>query len=170
MQRVLNVDKAALMSLCEIGTKTLISGEIKFEQATEYVEDQDSHEDDYISRPKLKLDGSPFYEFQFKSKAWKRNEFVSYERLATSEKAKLVLDLQITKGRETAKQRLTLLIVEGLAKNFDEGNFQNLLEALRREHFQAIVSIPPYLESIILDKKENEQHDYLTNWCLKAVG
>lgn len=170
MQRVLNVDKAALMSLCEIGTKTLMSGEIKFEQATEYVEDQDSHEDDYISRPKLKLDGSPFYELQFKSKAWKRNEFVSYERLATSEKAKLVLDLQITKGRETAKQRLTLLIVEGLAKNFDEDNFQNLLEALRREHFQAIVSIPPYLESIILDKKENEQHDYLTNWCLKAVG
>lgn len=175
MKRVLNVDKTALMSLCSIGTKTLMAGEIKFEQGIEYVESEFSYEgDDYIPKRKLKLDENPFYELHFKSKDNKLNTFVTYDRLATSERAKLILDLQITKARETAKQRLTLLIVEGLVSNFDEYNFKVLLEALVHENFQVIVSIPPYLKTNLIDENEGllvlHSHEYLKNWRLSIVS
>ncbi|WP_131546531.1 hypothetical protein [Pectobacterium brasiliense] len=175
MQRVLNVDKAALMSLCSIGTKTLMAGEIKFEQGVEYFESESSDEEyEYISKPKLKLDESPFYEIHFQPRESKVNAFISYNRLATSERARLMLDLQITKARETAKQRLTLLIVEGLALNFDEYNFKKLLKTLENENFQTIVSIPQNLKTIIIDENEEtldlQNYEYLKNWRLCVVN
>lgn len=62
----------------------------------------------------------------------------------------LLLDLLITKAREICKQRLTLLLVEALAINLDAGNFGKLLEALSREDFQTVVSLPPNFEQKIL--------------------
>lgn len=173
MQRVLNVDKAALMSLCSIGTKTLMAGEIKFEQGVNVVQDEFSYDEVYINKPKLKLDEEPFYELHFKSKSSKLNQFISYERLSTSERGMLVLDLQITKARETAKQRLTLLIVESLSSNFDENNFRKLLCSLEKENFQAIVSLPPYLDTKLIEKHDHGRSlydvEYLKNWKLCFV-
>lgn len=166
MQRVLNVDEAALMSLCSIGTKTLMAGEIKFEKGVEETEDEYSCNDSFLTRPKLKLDEEPFYELHFKPKGHVLNEFVNYEALSTSEKARLVLDLQITKARETAKQRLTLLIVESLAINFDEENFVKLLTSLEKESFQAIVSLPPYHDRKI-NKRLNGESSLCEDECLK---
>lgn len=170
MQRVLNVDKAALMSLCSIGTKTLMAGEIKFEQGVEEIEDEFSHDAVFSTKPKLKLDEKPFYELHFKPKESTLNEFISYQGLSTSERARLVLDLQITKARETAKQRLTLLIIESLAENFDEHNFIKLLTSLEKESFQAIISLPPYLDKKINKKPNGErslcEEEYFKNWKL----
>lgn len=170
MQRVLNVDKAALMSLCSIGTKTLMAGEIKFEQGVEQIEDEFSFDEVFITKPKLKIDEDPFYELHFKSKDNKLNTFISYERLSTSERARLVLDLQITKAREIVKQRLTLLIVESLAINFDENNFKKLLSSLEKESFQAIVSLPPYFDKKIIGEDDGQrslcEEEYLKNWKL----
>ncbi|HHY0523200.1 TPA: hypothetical protein ACVU5K_005008 [Vibrio parahaemolyticus] len=175
MQRVLNVDKAALMSLCSIGTKTLIPGEIKFEPGVvEDEDDWDYENDTYVTKPRLKLNEEPFYELYFKRKNSSLDRFVSFEQLSTSERAKLILDLQITKAREIAKQRLTLLLVEGLAVNFDKVSFRSLLNAVENENFQAIVSIPPFLDGEVIDKKQStvclQDHDYLRSWSLRVIS
>ncbi|MBN3104419.1 hypothetical protein [Pectobacterium brasiliense] len=175
MQRVLNVDKTALLSLCSIGTKTLMAGEIKFEQGSEYVKDELSYEDDeYVIKPKFKLNHEPFFELYFKSKESKRDSFIPFHRLATSERAKLILDLQITMAREIAKQRLTLLIIEDLAVNFSEYNFKNLLQVLENEDFQVIVSIPPSIENSVIDKRKDgctlQEHEYLASWRLSVLS
>ena len=172
MQRILNVDHAALLSLCNIGTKTLMAGEIKFEAAIlEDDNDWDIETDSYKTKPKLKPDEEPFYDLMFKSN--QHNNFISYGGLSTSGRARLILDLQITKARETAKQRLTLLLVEGLALNFDKVNFRALLCALEKEKFQTIVSIPPYRHHDIIEKIGSEMalkdHDYLSSWRLKII-
>lgn len=171
MQRILNVDKTALMSLCSIGTKTLMAGEIKFEQGVELIENEWS--DDYDEKPKLKLNQEPFFELHFKSKKSRLDSFVPYHRLATSERAMLILDLQITMAREIAKQCLTLLIIEDLAINFDQYNFERLLEALVTESFQTIVSLPPRLEECVIDKSNKDftlqEHDYLSSWRLRII-
>lgn len=174
MQRVLNIDKATFISLCSIGTKTLMAGEIKITQGIEEIEDEFSYGETTSTKNKTKLDGSPFYEIFFKSlskhEIYGLDGFINFNCLSTSERNMLVLDLQITKAHEIAKKRLTLLIVESLATNFDTNNFKKLLDSLEKENFQAIVSIPPYLDTKIIEKKSGVtslfEEDYLRNWKL----
>ncbi|MDX8126450.1 hypothetical protein QLH52_04100 [Methylomonas sp. OY6] len=166
MMRVLNVDKSALFALASIGTKTIIPGEIKFEHAEEWDETND------IASPKHKEDGSPYYKLLFKMSP--RAEFLPYANLSKSEKGRLIIDLLITKAREISKQRLTLLLIESLAINFDAGNFKSLLEALTNEEFQSVVSLPPIRENDVLDnfagQPKLKKLEYLESWRLAIVG
>lgn len=162
MMRVLNVDKSALFAICNIGTKTLITGTIMFEHAEE--DDEEKWDKTY---PKYKDDGEPYYELMFKPKD--RDEFICFNCLSSSEQGMLILDLQITKAKEIAKQRLTLLLIEDLAIVFDENNFQNLLQVLEKEDFQVIVSIPPYITTSIINNKSKDL-EYLKQWKLEEIG
>lgn len=166
MKRILNVDHAALMTLCCIGTKTLKAGEIKFEQDT--VEDEFDEEQE---KPRVKNEyRDPFMELMFKEKG--TDEYLSLDQLAKSTRAKLILDLQITKARETAKQRLTLLMVEDFCSNFDKGSFEELLRIFQGEDFQVIVSLPYHLNIEIIDDDFNslKDKDYLTSWRLRHIS
>lgn len=166
MKRVLNVDHAALMTLCNIGTKTLKAGEIKFEQGTvEHEWDEDQEE------PRVKNENwDPFMELMFKEKG--HDKYLSFDQLAKSTRAKLILDLQITKARETAKQRLTLLLVEDYCSNFDKGSFEELLRAIQGEDFQVIVSLPYHLNNEVIaeDGKLLQDKDYLSSWQLRYIS
>lgn len=165
MMRILNVDKSALFSLADIGTKTLLSGKIKFVHATEFDEDDFGEEKEYL---KYKKNGEDYYELKFLSDNFPVD--VSFKNLSSSEQGKLVLDLQIMKSREVAKQRLTLLLIEGLILTFDKYNFQKLLEILIKEDFQVVVSIPPYLYSEIISNDELIDVEYLYQWKLEGIG
>ncbi len=165
MMRVLSVDKSALFALAKIGTNTLIPGQIKIEQA---MADDDDGEG---SHPALKDDGRPYYELLFKMAPMK--DFLPYELLSGSEQGRLILDLLITKAREISKQRLTLLLIESLAINFDSGNFEKLLKALGKEEFQVLVTLPPGREKDILQVGAKppalQTRDYLESWQLATV-
>ena len=167
MMRILNVDKSALFSLADIGTKTLMAGEIKFEHAVE--EDEEDWE---ITYPKYKNDDTPYYILTFKYS--NKVGFISFDGLSSSEKTMLILDLQITKAREVAKQRLTLLLIEELALSLDFNNFTNLLKILKNEEFQVLVSLPLYWDNKILNiEKTNislKDLSCLEQWRLEVIG
>lgn len=165
MMRALNVDKSALFALASIGTKSIIPGEIKFEITEEFDDEEKSY-------PRCKEDGEPYYELHFR---FEQNEFfVTYSNLSHSEQGRLIVDLLITKAREVSKQRLTLLIVESLAVNFDSGNFEALLDALANEEFQVIVSLPPIREKEIIEPHDSmpklKSLSYLSSWHLAIIG
>ncbi len=166
MQRVLNVDKSALLTLADIGTNTIISGEIKFDQAEDWNDEAEKLD------PKCKDDGTPYYELNFKFSS--KESFIPLNSLSGSEKNRLILDLLITKAREISKQRLTLLLIESLAVNFDAGNFETLLRALSNEDFQVIVSLPFGRENDILEKTSYglvlKELKYLDSWRLAVIG
>lgn len=151
IMRVLNVDKSALFAISNIGTKALIAGEIIFEHTEEY-----------------KDNGEPYYELMFKHKD--RDEFIYFNYLSSSEQGMLILDLQITKAKEIAKQRLTLLLIEDLAIVFDENNFKKLLQVLEKEDFQVIVSITPHRTTSIIDNNKLKDLEYLKQWKLEEIG
>jgi len=163
MMRILNVDKSALFSITSIGTKALFSGEVIFEHAEE--DDEENWDETY---PKYKGDGEPYYELMFKPK--NKDDFISFNCLSSSEKGMLILDLQITKAKEIAKQRLTLLLIEDLAIVFDKNNFQKLLQVLEKEDFQVVVSIPPYRASSIIENNKLKNLEYLKQWKLETIG
>lgn len=166
MMNILNVDKSALFALTKIGTKSLMAGKIKFEHAEE--DDEDDYEK---THKKYKENRDKYFELLFKRD--NSNHYVSFNCLSTSEQAKLILDLQITKARETSKQRLTLLLIEELIYNFQEDSFKSLLSALEQEEFQTIVSIPQWMSSDILNiEKDNislKNLDYLEQWKLEIL-
>lgn len=166
MMNIFNVDKSALFALTKIGTKSLMAGKIKFEHAEE-----DDEYDYEKTHKKYKENGDKYFELLFKRDD--SNHYVSLNGLSTSEQAKLILDLQITKARETSKQRLTLLLIEELIYNFHEDSFKSLLSALEQEEFQTIVSIPPWIKSDILNiEKDNislKNLDYLEQWKLEIL-
>ena len=167
MMRILNVDKSALFSLVDIGTKTLMTGEIKFERDVE--EDEEDYE---ITYPKYKNDDTPYYILKIKESH--RVEFTSFDELSPSQQKMLILDLQITKAREIAKQRLTLLLIEELALSLDFDNFTNLLEILKDEEFQVIVSLPLCFDNKILNIEKDDislkDLSCLEQWHLEVIG
>jgi len=169
MMRVLNIDKSSLYSLIDIGTKTLMAGKIQFVHGT-YEEEDDYG--DYKLYSKYKSNDEPYNELEFKHD--NRDGFIPFNCLSSSEQSMLILDLQISKAREVAKQKLTLLLIENLAINFDKNNFENLLRILEQEDFQVIVSIPPYREDQILHKEQGKillnDFDYLDQWRLSLIG
>jgi len=166
MMNILNIDKSALFALTKIGTKSLMTGKIKFEHA----EEEDEYDDEKTHKI-YKENGDKYFELLFKRDD--SDYYVSLNGLSTSEQAKLILDLQITKAREISKQRLTLILIEELIYNFDENSFKSLLLALEQEEFQTIISIPPYRESDILNiEKDNiflKNLDYLEQWKLETL-
>jgi recombinational DNA repair ATPase RecF len=97
-----------------------------------------------------------------------------YEALSGGEKDLLIIDLLISKAREICKERLTLLLIDDLAYNLDQSNFEILLRALAKEDFQSIVSLPPAKEREIITYKENNPSlndlDYLREWCLAVLA
>ena len=166
MMRVLNVDKVTLFALAQIGTKSLIPGEIKFQRAMDYIDDGD------VLHPLSKDNGQPYYELAFKKE--KEESFIPVECLSGTEKDRLILDFLITKAREVCKQRLTLLLIENLSILFDSDNFKSLLINLEKEDFQVVITLPPSREKELLNftlqTPQLKPLDYLETWRLSIIG
>ena len=166
LMRVLGVDKCTLFELSRIGTKSIIPGDLRFNEAMEWDEDEGKE------KPVSTTNGDRYIELNFRM--YPRDGYVTYKALSTSEQRRLLTDMLITKARESCKQRLTLFIVEDLAINFDSPNFENLLNALAAENFQSIVSLPPNREDEILINKNGSQTlssvDCTRAWHLSIVG
>lgn len=137
LMRVLGLDKSALLALTRLSAGVLMAGDFRFSHAEEDMEDETGDE----PQKRIKEDGSPYMELSFQ----KANcEFsISYAGLSGSEQTRLVLDLFISKAREVAKERLTLLMLDDIVCSLDEGNFGYLLDALPKESFQSLVVLPP---------------------------
>ena len=168
MMRVLGVDKVTLFILAKIGTKSLMPGELKFEIATDYNEDDESE----TLHKVYKDSGEPYFQLLFKKE--KGNDFISFGSLSGTEKNRLILELLITKAREVAKQRLTLLLIDDLPSLFDEYNFKTLLLNLEKEDFQVVVTLPRVRENDLLESKKDmpklKPIDYLNSWRLSVIG
>ncbi len=166
LMRSLNVDLSALRELIDIGQADFFDGKLHIREEVE--------EDDFGNRC-IRRDeyGKEFFELVLTMARGGATFDVAYNGLSTSEKGRLLLALSITKAREVAKQRLTLLIVECLAINFDEKNFENLLTALKKEDFQVLVTIPPIRENSIIEvdagNKKLRDLDYLCDWTLREL-
>lgn len=167
LTRALNVDSSALQELIDIGPSMIMEGRLHFRD--EMVEDEFENlrhrVDDYENQ---------LTELVLTRKTLQGKDFeVTYNGLSGSEKTRLLIALSITKAREVAKQKLTLLLIENLAINFDKGNFEHLLRTLRDEDFQVLVSIPPCRENDITDKSTGPQKlrdlDYLEGWKLEVI-
>ena len=165
MMRALNIDKSALYALAKIGGNTLIPGEIKFEQAME----EDESEGLYL---KIKNNGKPYFNLLFKKS--QSDCYEHFDSLSGSAQGRLILDLLITKAREISKQRLTLLLIEGLPNNFDLKKFEALLRQLANEEFQVVVSLPPIREKDLILRDAGQSTlqtlDYLHSWRLAIIG
>ncbi len=168
LMRYLNIDKAALFYLAEMGGGELLPGDIKFEQAVDRKYDEFDEE---ILTDICKPDGEPYMNLLFRSCGGQY--WVSLARLATSEYGLLLVSFAVTKARETCKQKLTLFLVDGLIYNFDSYNFEKLLGVLSKSDFQSALVLPPYQESNILDKDEGvvalKELDYLVQWQLRVL-
>ncbi|HFX1493852.1 TPA: hypothetical protein ACID4E_005604, partial [Pseudomonas aeruginosa] len=168
LMRYLNIDKAALFYLAEMGGGELLPGDIKFEQAVDRKYDEFDEE---ILTDICKPDGEPYMNLLFRSRGGQY--WVSLARLATSEYGLLLVSFAVTKARETCKQKLTLFLVDGLIYNFDSYNFEKLLGVLSKSDFQSALVLPPYQESNILDKDEGvvalKELDYLVQWQLRVL-
>jgi hypothetical protein len=166
LMRVLNIDKSALHTICNVGAKAIMPGDIRFVQSSIY-DDEDDKE-----YSKYKENGDPHYNIEIRIGA--RDFFVSYDCLSGSEKDRLILDLMVAKAREVCKERLTLLLIEDLCFGLDENNFANLLRVLEKENFQSVVSVPPVRERDVLEISEGfptlNNEDYLEKWRLAIVG
>ena len=144
LMRVLSLDMSALLAIARLSNGVLMAGHFKFTHAEEDVEDETCDE----PRKRIKEDGSPYMELFFQ----KSNStfFTTYEGLSGSEKTRLVLDLFISKAREVAKERLTLLMLDDIVGTLDDGNFGCLLEALAKESFQSLVTVTPMMDKSFL--------------------
>jgi hypothetical protein len=164
LMRVLNIDRSAFFALAEMGTSTIFPGEIKIVQAE--LEDEEGN-----CSLQFKEDGSPFYELEFRLES--RAFFISFSMLSGSEQGRLVIDLLINKAREISKQRLTLLLIESLSMSFDESNLKRLLNALKNEEFQSVVSIPPAREENIIENTDDgfklKSLEFLSGWQLSII-
>jgi len=164
--RVLNIDRSALFAMAKIGATTVIRGTIDVVQEHIYDEEEDREV------PKYKENRKPYYNLRLKKVEDKASH--CYEALSGGEKDLLIIDLLISKAREICKERLTLLLIDDLAYNLDQSNFEILLRALAKEDFQSIVSLPPAKEREIITYKENNPSlndlDYLREWCLAVLA
>lgn len=137
LMRVLGLDKSALLAIARLSNGVLMAGNFRFTHAQDCIEDETC--DDLLKR--IKEDGSPYMELSFQKTNGKF--FTSYEGLSSSEKTQLILDLFISKAREIAKERLTLLMLDDIVSTLDDKNFGFLMQALAKESFQSLVAVPP---------------------------
>jgi len=163
--RTLDIDKSAVYALTEIGTKTVFPGAMKFEH------DEDYDYENEVTTKRYKDDGSPYYALFFKKNG--SSEYMPYAALSSSERARLIIDLFITKAREVSKQRLTLLFIDQIHAVFDESNFMNLLKAVSEEEFQVALTLHPHREKDVIDVQADDiylqKHDYLNGWGLSVL-
>jgi hypothetical protein len=104
MMRVLNVDQSAFRALARSGTNTIMPGEIRLERGTE------TDDETGVITPKFKSNGDPYYCLRFR----RANEEYFARFPDGTAGCRKILDLLVAKAREICKQRLTLLLVEGL--------------------------------------------------------
>lgn len=166
LMRALNVDRSALEELIAIGPSSMIDGTIAVRDAME-------EDDSGMTCPRRDEWGKPFKELTLTRTIDGKTYTVSYDGLSVSEQRRLLIALSITKAREVAKQKLTLLAIEVLANNFDEKNFKHLLGVLKGEDFQSVVSLPPPLSSKLIEIADGEKClrdlGYLRDWSLREV-
>ncbi len=145
LMRVLDLDKSALLALARLSTGVLMAGDFRFSHVEEDIEDKTGDK----PQKRIKEDGSPYMELSFKKA--RGESFISFAGLSGSEHTRLVLDLFISKAREVAKERLTLLMLDDIVNSLDDGNFGHLLDALSKESFQSLVVLPPRKENSFLN-------------------
>ncbi|MGZ4925328.1 MAG: hypothetical protein ACXV4B_02620 [Halobacteriota archaeon] len=166
LMRALNVDASALRELIDIGPSVFLTGQLSLQHEIEEDEHQNKRIrcDDY---------GNEFFEIVLTRVTGGQTFDVAYNGLSSSEKRRLLLALSLTKAREVAKQKLTLLAIEYLANNFDEKNFENLLTSLKQEDFQVLISMPPVRETTITEvvdeRKQLKNLHYLEDWTLREL-
>lgn len=162
--RLLNVDKSALLSLVRSGTSTVMPGRTEFRPA--YTENDFGEK---ILR--YKNDGEQYFELMFKKESW--DFFIPFTKLSGSEQGRVVVELLVVKAREVCKQRLTLLLVEGMIWTLDIGNFETLLMKLSDEEFQVVVSLPPWLAKEVVTLNDGtweiQEKYWLTGWSLAEI-
>lgn len=166
LTRFLNIDKSSLFSLLKNHERDLIKGDVRFERAFDY----DDENDREIGRKKP--DEEPYMELQFRHAG--RPHWVPYETLATSEKSLLLLDLAVAAAQEISKQRLTLFLLDGLDSNFDPNNFRKLISCLSNVTFQVLSIVPVNMEHEVLARVEravsSKELDYLESWNIVKLS
>lgn len=167
LTRALNVDVSAFRELLDIGLSNFIDGTLSL---------RDAMEEDDLGDLRLRRNeyGEPMKELVLTRTSRGETYDVTYDALSTSEQGLLLIALSITKAREVAKQKLTLLAIDGLAINFDAGNFEKLLRALREEDFQVVVTLPPIRQDSITEVVDGDRKlrdlEYLNDWTLQQIG
>lgn len=158
--RLLRLDKSALQALLGLAVGHLLPGRYRLVQGSEDTEDGTG------IQPRCKVNGEPYTELEFFDSGHWRPLSV----LGTSKTDKVILDLFIAKARETAKQRLTLLLIDGVSFNFDENNYRQLLSTIAAEQFQAILCLPPLQDRHLLEKVDGfeklKKLEHLRPWNL----
>ncbi|QEI05530.1 hypothetical protein FXN63_06510 [Pigmentiphaga aceris] len=144
LMRLLNIDHSTVHALLSLAVGKLLPGKYRIAQGYE----DNEHGTDVQLR--FKINGKPHFELQFSD----GNSWLPLSSLSKSSTDKVILDLFIAKAREVAKQRLTLFLVDGISFNFDEPNYQNLLNTIAAEEFQAVLCLPPRQEQFLLEKRE----------------
>lgn len=167
LMRVLDLDKSAILAIARLSTGVLMPGTLRFAHSTEDTDEESETE----PKKQLKPDGSPYIQLLFKKTS--HDFFVSYAGLSGSEQVRLVLDLLISKAREVAKQRLTLLMLDEILGVLDIGNFRHLLEVLAGEPFQSLVALPPAQEKALLNRDDGDigfiDDDRLAEWRVAVL-
>ena len=168
LKRYLNVDESAVMAIVKLGARPLLDGQIRFVQATKpQKDDEDKIENIY------KDNGEPYMELEILQEYDYDQHWVDFDNLSGSEQARLLAGLLIIKAKEVSKQRLTLLLIDGVGLTLDTGNFKHLLNTLSTADFQTAIVLPPYREGDILEKDSSgvklKKLDYLKPWKLVVL-
>ena len=142
LMRLLHLDKSALKALLGLAVGQLLPGRYRVVQGSQ------DNEDGTDVQLRWNVNGNPYLELEFSdSEPW-----LPLSLLSKSQTDKVILDLFIAKAREVAKQRLTLLLIDGVSFNFDERNYRKLLSTIAAEQFQAILCLPPLQVHNLLEK------------------
>lgn len=160
LMRVLRLDKSALQALLGLAVGHLLPGRYRI------VQGQEDNEEGTGVQPRFKGNGKPYLELEFSgSEPW-----LPLSLLSRSAADKVILDLFIAKAREVAKQRLTLLLIDGVSFNFDEVNYRRLLDTIAAEQFQAVLCLPPAQDRYLLEKEDGSVRlkdlEHLRPWNL----
>ncbi|CRM31945.1 hypothetical protein HX810_23135 [Pseudomonas salomonii] len=163
LSRYLDVDKSALMAIIGLGGGPLLEGDLRFRHACKLSEES---EDEYVEI--YKENNEPYMELEFRH--LHEEYWLSFDCLSGSEKGKLLAGLLITKAKEVSKQRLTLLLIDGVISTLDKQNFEKLLQTLSATSFQTVIVLPPYRESDVIEFDGStfklKESDYLKSWKL----
>lgn len=166
--RYLNIDESSLFSIFSTIASPLLPGEVKFTEAIEY------REDDYDEKYPIKVkktNGDYYRELQFKradGKYW-----VSYKAMSSSEKTLFLLGLAIATANEISKQKLTLLLIDGLTHILDKDNFRKLTNVLSSGDYQVLSTFPTSMEAEFLERSNGslalKDIDYLKPWNIIEI-
>jgi len=142
LMNALSIDRSALVALLKHGTTTVLPGTLIL--AVDSEEDENGN-----SRPRQKENGEPYWQLRVKLDS--KSSSLGYTQLSGSEQTRIILDLLISKAREVAKQRLTILLIDHLVSSFDAINFGKVLNTLSLEEFQSVVAMPAGQTDGLLD-------------------